>query len=366
MKINIKKNQLLTYLNKVGHIVNPKSPIESLNGIYFKAEDNQLSLIGSDADISIKTIVKNDLEIKQTGSVVLPKLIVEIIRKIDGDMIEIEVKETFETIIKSKKSKFKLHGIDPNNYPNIDFSLDGDFININTNSLEAMINETIFAASKEEVRPVLTGINASSKDNELTFIATDSYRMSKKSCKIDSDYNFNINIPAKCLVEVNKLLHNDKDVNIYISNSRILFNFSDSIIQSRLINGSYPEIGGLIPNEFKTTIKLSKSILQNALERANILSFNANFSSITLSKKEDKLEIYSNSQEVGSVNEEIDYLDYQGEEISLSFNSRYVSEALKSFKEEIYIYLNDAMSPFIIKSDEEYSSIQLILPLKTH
>jgi len=366
MKFKILTNSLLLGLNKVNYVVNNKSPIPSLNGIYFRLDSSDLTLIGSDSDITIKCIIDKDLEIVNQGRIVIPKFIVEIIRKIDDEWVELELVDSL-VIIKSNKSEFKINGINADNYPNIDFTLSGDKINLSTNVLNSIISETAFATSQEEIRPVLTGVNFSCVNNELTCIATDSFRLAKKSINIESSFDFNINVPAKCLNEVTKLIREDKNIDIYISQQRILFNLDNIIIQSRLISGNYPDISKLIPEKFESVLKVNKKVIQDSIDRANILSLNSANYIVTLEKNSSLVTLSSKSQEVGSIQENISYLNFEGNEILLSFNSKYVNEALKSFSDDIVsFYFNGAMSPFIIKSDENDSPIQLILPIKTY
>ena len=367
MKFKILTNTLLIGLNKVTHVVNNKSPIPSLNGVYFRLDSTSLTLIGSDSDITIKCIIDKDLEIISQGKIVIPKFIVEIIRKIDDEWVELELIDNSLIIIKSNKSEFKINGINSDNYPNIDFSLNGEKINISTNLIGSIINETAFATSQEEIRPVLTGVNFTCRDGLLTCVATDSFRLAKKEIKIDTALNFNINVPAKCLNEVVKLIKEDKNINIYISQQRILFDLENIIIQSRLINGNYPDISKLIPTSFDTTLKVNKRVILDSLDRANILSYNSANYTVTLEKDSSSLILSSKSQEVGSIQEDVSYLEYDGNNILLSFNSKYVIDALKAFSDDIIcFYFNGSMSPFIIKTEENDSSTQLILPIKTY
>lgn len=365
MKFKIKKNTLFNYLNKVAHIVNSKSPIESLNGIYFELNE-ELILIGSDMDLSMKAIIKEDIEIIKTGSIILPKFVIEIIRKIDGEDILFELLDNNKMKIQSNKSLYHINTISIDQYPNIVFDLTGNSIILNSNILKDIVNETVFAASKEEIRPVLTGINFSANNNLLTCIATDSYRLAKKEIKINEDVNFNINIPAKFLNEILKLLKDNENITFFINEQRVILNLNDVIIQSRLINGTYPDISKLIPQEFSTTIKIEKDSILNAIDRANVLSLNAINFTVSL-RKDENLVLSSSSSEIGSIKEEINFLDYEGEDINLSFNSKYASEAIKSFKKDSLTFkFNNAMDPFIIYNEEEDSAVQLILPIKTH
>lgn len=366
MKFKIKTKTLLLSLNKVSHIINNKSPIPSLNGIYFNVDSNKLTLIGSDSDITIKCQVSNDLEIINQGKIVLPKLVIEVIRKISDEWIEIELLDSSLVLVKSERSEFKINGIIADNFPNIDFSLDGDKIILNATLLNSIINETTFATSNEEVRPVLTGVNFSCKENVLTCVATDSFRLAKKEIELNDSYNFNINVPAKCLNEALKLIKDDEFINVYISNQKIVFDLNDIIIQSRLINGNYPDVSHLIPSDFKTNIVVNRKEFLESLDRANVLSINSSNFTVTLEKNTSFLTLSSKSQEVGSINEIVNYVNYDGEDLLISFNSRFVNEAIKSFtNDEITLYFNGVMNPIIIKT-EDSSTVQLVLPIKTY
>ncbi|MEG0283723.1 MAG: DNA polymerase III subunit beta, partial [Erysipelotrichales bacterium] len=321
MKFKIKTKTLLSGLFKVNNVVNNKSPIPSLNGIYFKLDSSQLTLIGSDSDITIKCLIKDDIEIINQGLIVIPKFIVEIIRKIDDEWVEIELIDNSLIVVKSDKSEFKINGISADNFPNIDFNLSGTQLNLDTKIISNIIHETAFATSHEEIRPVLTGVNLFYENNLLTCTATDSFRLAKKQLELNASEPFNINVPAKCLLEVNKLIKDNEEVNIYISNQRILFDLEDIIIQSRLINGNYPDISKLIPASFKSVLKVNKKSLQDSLDRANILSINTSNYTVTLEKNSSQLTLSSKSQEVGSIQEIVSYESFEGEGILISFNS---------------------------------------------
>lgn len=367
MKFRIRTNTLVSGLNKVNHVVNPKSPIPSLNGIYFKVDNDSITLIGSDSDITIKALINEDLEVTSTGSVVIPKLIVDILRKLDDEYIELELLDNALILVKSLNSEYKINGIDAKVYPNIDFTLSGNNLILNSEMLKAIISETVFATSTEEIRPVLTGVNMSSDGNVLSCVATDSFRLAKKDLKLDNLFEFKINVPAKCLNEVAKLVDNDKEVSVYISQQKIVFDLGNIIVQSRLISGNYPDVSKLIPNTFSTNIEVKKKVVESALDRASVMTMKSNYT-VTIDCKESGILLSSNSQEVGSIKEDLEIVKFDGEDIILSFNAKYVSEALKSFaSEDVNFHFNGSMSPFIITNqDDDTTSIQLILPVKTY
>ncbi|MDR3215715.1 MAG: DNA polymerase III subunit beta [Bacilli bacterium] len=366
MKFKINKQTLANSLRKVSHVVNAKSPILALNGIFFDVNEKGLTLVGSDTEITIKTNITENISIKKTGKLILPKFVEEIIRKMDDENIEIELISNDLVLFKSNKSEFKINGIDASQFPNIDYSLTGDLIKLNNSDMIDIINETSFAVSTEVLRPQLTGVNFVCENNVITCVATDSFRLARKNIQVNDTKDFNIIIPGKCLSEVNKLLTNNKDnIDIYLDNQKILFNFDDTIIISRLIKGSYPPTANLIPTNFECTLVINKKVIKDALDRANILSINTQNFTVNLEKNVDILSISSNNKEVGSINENLDYINYIGNEIKVSFNSKYVIEALNTFKEDnIKFQFNGKMNPIILEQENNNNLIQLILPVK--
>lgn len=368
MKFKIKKSVLSNGLRKVSHVINAKSPIIALNGIYFEANVDHLSLIGSDTEITIKTIINKDLEIQSTGKIILPKFIEAIINKINDDFIEFELINNDLVLLKSSKNEFRINCIDANQFPNIDFNLNGALLTLDSHAILDIINETGFAVSTEVIRPQLTGVNMICENKVLSCTATDSFRLAKKSLAIQDDLTFNIIVPGKCLTEVNKLvsyLGDTAAIAIYVEEQRLIFNFPETMVISRLIKGSYPQTSNLIPSFFESSLVISKREIKDALERSNILSINTQNFTVNLAKTDNLLSLSSKNKEVGDFNETLDYLSYNGNDIKISFNSKYVLEALNAFKNEnIKFQFNGNMNPIIIVNDDDDSLIQLILPVK--
>jgi DNA polymerase III subunit beta len=366
MKLSIKTSTLLNSLNKVNRFVSSKSPIESLSGILFAVNNDHLILKGSDANISIETTVDQDINVSEEGSIIIPKFVVEIIRKIEDDIINIELIGDNIIFINSKNSEFKINGLKPEAFPNIDFSTNNQSFTIAAHLFNELVNQTTFATSNEEVRPILTGVNFNYSDDVLTCVATDSFRLAKKIIPDLSTFDFNIVVPAKCLNDIAKLVDEDK-MKVYINGQRILFDLGHTKIHSRLINGNYPDTSKLIPNAFENKITLNRNILLNSLERANILSLNSASYIVSLEKTTNQLTLSSKAQEVGSIKEKIALIDESGKDFYISFNSNYMIEALKAFEQnEVELSFNGPMNPFIITEMDDDKLIQLVLPVKTY
>ena len=371
MKFIIKKNILFDNLVNTSKAISSRNLIPILTGIKFDLEEDGLYLSASDSDISIRSFIKKDdiVEIIQTGSVVLSgKYIVEIIRKLPDKDIIIEVVDGYNTIIQTDGSQFNLNGIDPNEFPNLDLDDTKNPIILNPVVFRNIINQTFFATSLSETRPLLTGINFKITENILDVIATDSYRLARKQIDLDDKYesDFNLVIPGKNLIELSKIIDDDKE-NIYmhIFNNKVIFKYKDLIFLSRLIDGTYPVSANIIPTEFKVDIECNFSDLYDMIDRASLLTSDKDKNTIRLDLSNKELIISSNSPEIGKVEEKIAVKNK--ESISISFSSRYMLEAIKSFNaEKIHLLMNDDNSPIVIKSDSESNLVQLVLPIKTY
>lgn len=371
MKLVIKKSILLENLVNTSKAISSKNLIPILTGIKFELKEEGLYLSASDSDISIRTFIpKSDItEILSTGSVVISgKYIVEIIKKLPDKDIVIEVIDGYNTIIQTDGSEFNLNGIDPNEFPNLDLEETKNPIVLNPVIFRTIINQTFFATSLSETRPLLTGINFKLNGHMLEVIATDSYRLARKEIDLKDNYEneFNLVIPGKNLVELSRILEDDKEnIYLHIFNNKVLFKYKNLVFLSRLISGTYPVSSNIIPNEFRIDIECNYSDLYDMIDRASLLTSDKDKNTIKLELKNRELIISSNSPEIGKVEEKIS-IDNDSS-ISISFSSKYMLEAIKSFNsEKIHLLMNNDNSPIIVKSDEEKSLIQLVLPIKTY
>lgn len=371
MKFVIKKSILLENLLNTSKAISSKNLIPILTGIKFDLLEDGLYLSASDSDISIRTFIDKSkiTEVVQTGSIVISgKYIVEIIRKLPDTDITIEVVDGYNMIIQTAGSEFNLNGIDPNEFPNLDLEETKNPIVLNPVVFKNIINQTFFATSLSETRPLLTGINFKLDGEILEVIATDSYRLARKQINLKEKYenDFNLVIPGKNLLELARIIEDDKEnVYLHIFNNKVLFKYKNIIFLSRLISGTYPVSSNIIPNNFKIDIECNYGDLYDMIDRASLLTSDKDKNTIKLVLHNRELIISSNSPEIGKVEEKIS-IDNDSE-ISISFSSKYMLEAIKSFNsEKVHILMNDDNSPIIVKSDKEVSLIQLVLPIKTY
>jgi DNA polymerase-3 subunit beta len=374
MKFSINKEILLEGLNNVSKALSSKTLIPVLNGIKFVLKKEGLYLIGSDSDITIQTFIEKDKyinSVEKEGSIILQgRYIVEIIRKLPNEIINIEVIDGLKTLISTKNTEFNLNGIDPNEYPNIKFEESKEPILLNKRIFKNIIMQTSFSISTQETRPLLTGVNFKINKDTMECIATDSYRLSKKVVKLDKKYNdpINIIVPGKNLMELFKIIDDeDNNIEIHIFNNKILFKLDNILFQTRLLNGTYPDTSKLIPEEYLIEIMCNTEEFYNVIDRASLLMNDRDKNIVKLETKKKIIVISSNAPEIGRVEERLDVNKKGDDDIKISFSARYMMEAIKSFKsEQIRILLNGEIKPIIIKALDDDNLIQLILPIKTY
>lgn len=373
MRFIISRNRLLSALNIVSKAVTSRTPIAVLTGIKFELNEEGLTLIGSDTDLSISTFISSEVNnekvitVFETGSCVLnAKYITEIVRKLDGERVEIELVDGNLVKIIDAKSNFSLNSISVNEFPFIDFSFDNNVIKLKGDILKQVIAQTKFATSQKETRPILTGVNFKIDGNVLEAVATDTYRLAKKKVVIGDTAYFNVTIPARNLDEISKIVDGGDDVIINFFDKKVMFKVNETIVSTRVISGIYPDTSKLIPVSFENRLVTLTSEFISAIDRASLLSSDRN-NIVKLSMNTDRVEISSRSQEIGSVVEKISNYEYTGEKLDISFSAQYIIDAIKAIgSNDVELCLNGEMKPFIVKNKEDDSVLQLVLPVRTY
>lgn len=375
MKIKIKKEVLLENLNKVSKAISTKNLIPILSGIKFDLTYKGLLLTASDNDITIQTFIpaenNKDMIIEKEGSIIIQgKYILDIVRKLPDEYINIEVIDELKILIYTENSEFNLNGIDKKEYPNISLEDNKTHVNISPKEFKKLVNQTAFATSNDESRPILTGINIKITGNIFECSATDSYRLAKKQIVLNDviEENYNIIIPSKNILEFIKIIDDNGDnLEIHIFNNKILFKNNNLLFQSRLISGNYPNINNLIPTDSFLKISANLDDIYNVIDRASILTSDKEKNIVTLETNGNMLIVKSSSAEVGRVEEKMNIIKNNDENIKISFSAKYMLEALKSFSgKNIEMSFVGEVKPIIVKDDEEENLIQLVLPIRTY
>ncbi len=372
MKLKINKNILLENLINVVRAISPKNIIPILNGIKFELTSKGLNLTASDSDLTIKSFIpkENIINIIEEGTIIIQsKYIIDIIKKMPNDEINIEIIDGLKIRIYTENSQYSLNCLSTEDYPQIILEETNNPIKIKSDILKNMIKQTIFAVSLQESRPLLTGLNINISNNIMEIVATDSYRLAKKTIILDKEYENNINIviPGKNINELDKILTDEDDVEIHIFTNKIIFKYKNIILQSSLLNGNYPNTSNLIPKEFEIIINSNLNSFYSSIDRAALLTQSKDKNIVRMETNGNELNISSYASEIGKVEDKLKINKNTEKNISISFSAKYMMDALKTLEEEeLLILLNNDSSPIILKSVKDESLIQLILPIKTY
>lgn len=375
MKLTIKKDLLLNALNKVSKAISTKNLIPVLAGIKFELKKKKLTLTASDNDITIQTMIEStneeDFKVEQEGSIIIQgKYILDIVRKLPDKYINIEVIDELKILIYTVNSEFNLNGISESEYPNIGLEESKKKVRIKASVFKDIVNQTAFASSNEESKPVLTGINFNIVGNMLECNSTDSYRLARKVVKLDSasEENYNIVIPSHNILEFSRIIdEEDGDIELHIFNNKILFKTGNLKFESRLINGTYPNTSNLLPDDSYLVVSTNLNAFYDVIDRVSILTSDKEKNIVTLETNGDILILKSSSVEIGRVEEKMPITKNNNEDIKISFSAKYMMEALKSFSTEtVDIHFVGEIKPILIKSSEDETLTQLVLPIRTY
>lgn len=363
MKIQINQRSLSKHINIAQRGISNRTTLQILDGILLEAKDNRLKITSTDLEISIETYIDCTVEIE--GSVVInSRIFGDIIKKLPATTINIQVNEDNNMNILCEHSEFNIQGNDYKEYPKLPIVVKNESFKIPNDIFKNAIKQTVFATSQDETRPSLTGVLMEIKDEQISFVALDGYRLALKKIKTDKDLDIKMIIPGRALSEINKIIDdNDEDLDITSAPGNIIFEIGDTKMYSRLLEGQFFNYRDIIRKDHKTEVIVNKREFQNSLERASLLAKEQKANLIKLSVLEDKLLIQSNS-EIGDVHEEIS-VSPEGEEVNIAFNSRYLLEGIRNIEsEEIKLNLMGSLNPCIITPLEEENYIYLVLPVR--
>ena len=374
MRFIVRRDEFLKALLIAGRAVNSKSSaMPELSNLKFSLSDEGLFVTGSNYELTIQTKIPfsiNDVEIIRNfefgETLINAKIITDMARKIESDEISLEVIDSTIALISGGRIKYNLNCIKADEYPDIDLEATGTKIQLTNAEFLSLVDQTAFAASTKEQRPILTAMHLEADEGSLTATATDSARMAKKTIPVAADLHFSANVPAKMMVEVDHLLEGIPSVDIAFSDKKALFSLGRTVIASRLIAGDYPNTKSVLPKVTNYTLEINASDLIKAIERANILSIDRE-NVVDLTMDENSVEISAKSSQVGSAVEKIELFKFEGGSLRISFNSEFVLAAVRALgcEDVTFLFVAD-MKAFVIKNAADDSIVQIVTPVRPY
>ncbi|MDA3904307.1 MAG: DNA polymerase III subunit beta [Desulfuromusa sp.] len=370
MQFLISRDVFLEGLNKVQGIVEKRHTIPILANVLIEAANNEITITATDLEVGLKSKYKAKV-IDEGKITVSAKKMYEIIKELPDQEIKFNSKNNFWVEIKCHKSLFNLVGLSPDEFPKFpDIVLEKN--SIDKNILNEMIEKTLFSVSSDETKFNLTGIyiKANKIDNsyKLIFVSTDGHRLSMIQRNLENDlddrYMEGFILPKKGIIELKKLLETlDGNINIGISDNNFSVSNKKTTLIMRMVDGDFPDYKRVIPDTGKNAAVINKNLFLHALKRISVLSSEKS-KGVKTSLKKDTLILSSSNPDLGDAKEEIDII-YNGDDISIGFNAKYIIEILQSIKNENIIFnLKDNISPGRINPENDEDHISVIMPMR--
>ena len=363
MHIICDKSKLIEGMNIVMKAIPGKTTMMILECVVIEVKDNQITLIANDLQLGLETVI--DGEIKQEGSVAVgAKVFFEIIRKLPSDNVSITVDEEYHMNISCGKAKFNIMAKATDEFPYLPNIVKDKNVNISQFTLKDIIRQTVFSISDNENAKVMTGELFEIHDSELKVVSLDGHRISIRKVKLNQSYDdVSVIIPGKTLIEISKIINGgmDDEVSIFFTDKHVLFEFEDTIVLSRLIEGEYYKIDKMLSTDYETKVTVNKREMLECIDRSTLLLKESDKKPVIIDVQDDYMKFAMNSA-IGSMDEDID-ASKEGKDILIGFNPRFLMDALRVIDEdEITMYMINPKAPCFIR-DQEETYIYLILPV---
>lgn len=363
MKFRCDGLELSEAISVVSKAISNKTTSQILEGIKMVCVEDKLILSATDLEMSVEKTIR--AEVISNGETVVPgRLFGDYIKKLINEQIECELNEKNQLKISYTDSEGCIQCMEISEFPQIKEVSKDNFFEISKDNFKALINSVFYAIAQDDSRPILKGILLEVTGNMIKAVAVDGCRLSIANRPlVMSTADFKIIVPGKNIYEITKLLDNEGDIKVYVHSNNIMVDLGDTIIINRLIDGQFINYRQIVPKDFSTSVTINKEQLEDAIDRASVLSRIDKNNLVRFDIKEKNLMLTSNS-EIGNTKENIT-VGVRGNDINISFNSKYFSDCLRVVDNPyIKINLNSPIQPCVITPCEGNDFLFLILPVK--
>ena len=363
MKIRCLKSDIVKGVSIVSKAVPSKTTMPILECILIDATTNTIKLTANDMELGIETIIEGVIEKK--GMVAIDaKIFADIVRKLPDNEIVIESDANHQTLITCEKAKFNIAAKSGEDFTYLPYIEKDEPVVVSQFTLKEVIRQTIFSISDSDSNKLMTGELFEINENILKVVSLDGHRISIRKIELKNTYGFRkVVVPGKTLMEVSKILSGevDSEVSIYFTNNHIVFEFDNTVVVSRLIEGEYFKIDQMLSSDYETKLRINKKELLSCIDRATLLVKEGEKKPIIINIGDDVMELKIRSQ-LGTMDEEI-FINKEGKDLLIGFNPKFLIDALRVIEdEEVDLYFMNAKAPCFIK-DEGETYIYLILPV---
>lgn len=350
-------------VNKVIKASSTKTTAPILEGIKLKTDGDNLVLSATDLEFSIQKTIK--AEVVSEGETVVPgRLFSEYLKKLTNEQVSFELNDKNQLKISYTDSVGYIQCMDVVEFPEIKDIGRDNYFEIDKTVLKNLINKVLFAVAQDDSRPILKGVKFEIVDKEIKLVALDGYRLSIASNKVvNTTDDFTFVVPSRCLGEISKMLEGEDLVRVFIHANNLMLDMGGTVVTTRLLEGQFINYKQILSTNFTTIVTINKSQLEDAIERASILSKTDKNNLVKFDIKENVLTLTSDS-EIGNVKENLT-VAMKGSDITIAFNSKYFTDCLRSVDDEfVKINFTNSILPCIINPSEGDGYLFLILPVR--
>ncbi|HBN07210.1 MAG TPA: DNA polymerase III subunit beta [Cyanobacteria bacterium UBA8530] len=362
MEFVCNKENLMGGVQSVQRAVSHHGPMPILSNLLMVASSEGLEITATDLEVGIKAIVPAQVKIE--GSITLAaKQLSEIVGKLPNSEIRFEV-EGSRAVLFCAKSRFVLPGIGAEDFPALP-EIDSEIppVSLEANKLLRGIKQTTFAAARDD-KSVISGISFKIEGGELEIAATDGYRLAIKRYPVEGATDLKAIIPARSMNELARMLNGGDLVSLSLAQNQVLFDFGDRYLTSRLIDGQYPNYRQIVPPSFAYQAQIDRASLLSSVERVSIMASEREAKVIKLRFSQGQIELKANAADLGE-SDEILEIDYEGEEMTVSFNSVYLTESLRAMEGETLLWsMNTAIAQTKISSSDDQTYSYILMPIR--
>ena len=366
MKISTAREALLAHLQTVTRAASTRSAVQALGGVQLAAQDGAIELRATDLEVGLRVPVEG--EIAREGAVVLPaRLVVDVVRAVRGDSVTLELRPAEQDVeIKAGSATFHIRTLRLEDFPPLPEAGDGARVEVPAAAFVETVNKVARSASRDETRPVLTGILVSASGSELRMVATDSYRLSVKETTLESalDGTFEANVPARALQELTRIAQQTGAEALAITSktNQVVFEAGGIVLSSRLIDGQFPNYRQLLPDAYDHELRLSAAEITDVVRRISLLA--QKNAPLRLAFAEGELTVSARTPDVGEASETIP-VPFQGEPLEIGFNPEFLRDGLESVEGgDVILKLISPLRPGLVESGDGSGFVYLLMPIR--
>jgi DNA polymerase-3 subunit beta len=366
VKITLERERLLAQLQTVSRVASTRSAIQALSGVQLLASESGCELRATDMDVGLR--VPLEAEVTRVGTVVLPaRLVLDVVRSLPAQSVTLELRSAEQDVeMVSGSATFHIRTLRGEDFPPFPEPDDGSTVELPAEAFVSTALKVAGSASRDETRPVLTGILVSASDRELRMVATDSYRLSVKETTLEASLSagFEVNVPARALQELGRLVTHaeDEQLRVSVRQNQVLFTLGRVVLSSRLIDGQFPNYQQLLPESFEHELRLAGGEFTDVVRRISLLA--QKNAPLRLAFAQGELTVSAQTPDVGEAQESMP-VAFQGEPLEIGFNPDFLRAGLEAIEEgEVVLKLISPLRPGLIESGDESRFRYLIMPIR--